>query len=630
MNIIIPLAGLGKRFQVDGYSLPKPLIKVFGEPLIFHVLKSLKTRLEDKIYIVYHPDLDKHGFNAIIQKEFPEITLIKLNYPTRGAAETVLCGLQKVTDIKDPTLICDGDTFYQDDIIGQAHWRPIENAIFYFEDKNEAAIYSYVRISENKVTSIKEKEKISDNACTGAYLFKSGELLKLYCEQILQTEQSTNGEYYMSVIYNEMLKTNEAINALFVENFQCLGTPNQLKAYCMGNSEVSTNKNKAVGYKRFCFDLDGTLCTFPINGHYHTIKPIEKNIKKLKHLHSLGHTIIIQTARGMGSNSGNAGAALANRQKDVFEFLQKHEIPYEEIYFGKPQANFYIDDLAVSAYSDLDKELGFYDGKVEPRHFNNVVFDGEYVHKKTNNPGELYWYENIPESIKIHFPELTKDIYPDKNRFIIDKINGVPLSYLFVNGSLTKADIDLLFETMDKIHNSEFTPGNIDLYGNYASKVTSRCNAMDKMDLHLFLDEATFIKDKLIKYEKDDLGIKGVIHGDPVLTNIFLCEPRTLKFIDMRGMIGEEKTIFGDIIYDYAKIYQSLCGYDLILTDTEPNEAYQKELKNHFELKFIEKFPKHFDWLKLITASHFLTLVPLHTDYNKQVKYLDLMKKLIQ
>ena len=78
MNIIIPTAGLGKRF--DGYNKPKPLINVLGEPLIFHLLKNLKVTDEDKIFIVYRKELNNFNFKDIINKDFSGIEFIELEF----------------------------------------------------------------------------------------------------------------------------------------------------------------------------------------------------------------------------------------------------------------------------------------------------------------------------------------------------------------------------------------------------------------------------------------------------------------------------------------------------------------------------------------------------------------------
>ena len=42
------------------------------------------------------------------------------------------------------------------------------------------------------------------------------------------------------------------------------------------------------------------------------------------------------------------------------------------IYFGKPYANVYIDDLALNCFDDIEKELGLHLEEVQPRHFNQL------------------------------------------------------------------------------------------------------------------------------------------------------------------------------------------------------------------------------------------------------------------
>ena len=58
--------------------------------------------------------------------------------------------------------------------------------------------------------------------------------------------------------------------------------------------------------------------------------------------------------------------------------LEKFNIPYDEIYFGKPYAHVYIDDLAVNCYDDLEKELGFYTDNISPRDFNEIKSSNKF------------------------------------------------------------------------------------------------------------------------------------------------------------------------------------------------------------------------------------------------------------
>ena len=122
----------------------------------------------------------------------------------------------------------------------------------------------------------------------------------------------------------------------------------------------------------------------------------------------------------------------------------------------------------------------------------------------------------------------------------------------------------------------------------------------------------------------------GVIHGDPVFSNVFLCDHQLIRLIDMRGRVGETATIFGDVFYDWAKVYQSLYGYDFILNDCEINAIYLRELREFFEARFIEMFsPRLLETLRYITAGLYFSLIPLHHEREKQSKYLNLVEEIL-
>jgi choline kinase len=618
MNIIIPAAGLGKRFAEDGYSRPKPLVNVLGEALIARVIESLKVEKSDKIFIVYTQRLEKYHFKNVLKKRFYglDLNFILLKYDTRGPAETILCGLNKIGSLDEMTLVVDCDTFYTDDIVRMAR-ETSENCIFYFEDKSKEAMFSYIKIDpRNRVFEIKEKIKVSHHACTGAYAFRNGKLLKEYCEQILNAEDKSNGEYYVSNVYARMIVNHEVVLAFPIKNFVCLGTPEQLKTYCSNNN---TNK------KRFCFDLDGTLVSFPDEkNNYKSVAPIMKNIKLARYLHDQGHIIIIQTARRMLSSGLNAGLATRNAYEDVFGTLKKYDIPFNEIYFGKPFAHFYIDDLSVSAF-DVEKETGFYNARIEARHFNNITYDGDCVIKTTDNPGEIYWYRHIPQAIKEHFAQV---IFIEGKTIKMEKINGIVFSYLLVNNSLTKENLRNLLDTVTKIHTLEKLVDSIDYNANYNDKIRQRYAGFDYQavsnEAECYFKEIT---EKLCRH----IPIEGIIHGDLVFSNVFLCNNQLIRFIDMRGKVGEVETIYGDIFYDFAKIYQSLWGYDFILNDCEINETYLKDLREYFENWFTGNFSQErLEFLKTITASLLFSLIPLHTELEKQKKYFELVKEIIQ
>lgn len=618
MNIIIPIGGVGQRFKDEGYDVPKPLVNVLGKPMIHRIIDNLKTDALDKIHIVYHNHLKEFNFETLVKFWFPNknISFTSLDYLTKGASETVLKGLETFTpeELQESTLILDCDTFYDEDIIDKYKSSSNKNAIFYFDDITLDPIFSYITLENNNVIDIKEKIKISNNANTGAYGFENGNILKKYCTDVLSLDK----ELYISCVYDKMLLDNCKVNGIKIDNFNCVGTPLQLKAYC------NQNKDKATEL-RVCFDLDNTLVTHPtIPGDYSSVLPIQRNIEYLKLLKSLGHTIIIYTARRMKTHKGNVGAIIADIGKVTFESLDKFDIPYDEIHFGKPYANFYIDDLAVNANSALDKAVGIYNTNTPPRSFNKIEYINDTVIKTTSNDGEIYWYNNIPSVIKDYFPKVL-DI--NENKIILENINGVSYSYLYVNKSLTEDNISELISTLFTISTSKQSLP-IDIYTNYSKKLTSRYNNNLELYNKYPSSEHIFntINSKLIEYENNKQGYLGVIHGDPVFTNILKTETG-VKFIDMRGKMGDELTIFGDVYYDLAKVYQSLLGYDYILNNIEIDTHYTQKLIKYFESKFQ---PYHLNIIKLITASLIFSLLPLHEENEEQFnKYFKLIESLL-
>lgn len=101
--------------------------------------------------------------------------------------------------------------------------------------------------------------------------------------------------------------------------------------------------------KRLIVDLDGTL-TKANTSDYRNVLPREDVIQKLKVYKKQGFEITISTARNMRTYEGNIGKININTLPIITEWLDKHNVPYDEILVGKPwcgHEGFYIDDRAV-------------------------------------------------------------------------------------------------------------------------------------------------------------------------------------------------------------------------------------------------------------------------------------------
>lgn len=99
---------------------------------------------------------------------------------------------------------------------------------------------------------------------------------------------------------------------------------------------------------RIAIDLDGTICDIRKPGEkYADVKPKPGAVEKLKKFKQQGHYIIITTARHMKTAEGNVNFVVSRLGLETLEWLEKHEIPHDEVNFGKPYAQVYIDDRAI-------------------------------------------------------------------------------------------------------------------------------------------------------------------------------------------------------------------------------------------------------------------------------------------
>ena len=110
---------------------------------------------------------------------------------------------------------------------------------------------------------------------------------------------------------------------------------------------------------RICIDLDGVICKLKEEGQtYDVLLPVEGACESLQALKENGHYIIINTARHMKTCQGNLGAVTAKISLITLNWLAKYNIPFDEIYFGKPHADVYIDDNAYRflSWDDIEND----------------------------------------------------------------------------------------------------------------------------------------------------------------------------------------------------------------------------------------------------------------------------------
>jgi capsule biosynthesis phosphatase len=111
---------------------------------------------------------------------------------------------------------------------------------------------------------------------------------------------------------------------------------------------------------RIVIDLDGTICPIKELGQsYADLLPLPGAVEKITKLREEGNYIIIQTARNMATQQSNLGKVFKNVGKITLDWLEKYNIEYDEIYFGKPNADIYIDDRAFrfDSWQNINSDL---------------------------------------------------------------------------------------------------------------------------------------------------------------------------------------------------------------------------------------------------------------------------------
>ena len=112
--------------------------------------------------------------------------------------------------------------------------------------------------------------------------------------------------------------------------------------------------------KKIVFDLDETLCEKnKKNESYFDVKPIDEMCNAVRELKRRGYYIIISTARNMLTQNNNVGRVVMNVGQDTLNWLDKNNIPYDEIHFGKPYSDtYYVDDKSLTPEEFLNKMKG--------------------------------------------------------------------------------------------------------------------------------------------------------------------------------------------------------------------------------------------------------------------------------
>lgn len=254
MQLIIPMSGMGNRFLEAGYKDPKPLIEVDGIPIIQHVV-NLFPGIDDVIFICNFKHIKETKMKDILKSICPKSKIIEKEYTKKGPVEAIMHASNYIND--DSEIIvsyCDyGSVWNFENFLEDARKNFSDGAIACYTGFHPHMLgsdkYAFCKHENNFLLEIKEKENFTSNkmeeyASNGTYYFRTGKLLKKYFTELIEKDIHVNGEYYVSLVYNLLVRDNKVVRIFEIEKMLQWGTPKDMENYNYWSNYFKNKKNQ--------------------------------------------------------------------------------------------------------------------------------------------------------------------------------------------------------------------------------------------------------------------------------------------------------------------------------------------------------------------------------------------------
>ena len=231
MNVLIPMAGAGSRFEDAGYTFPKPLIEVGTKPMIQVAVDNLNIDAHH-IFIVRKEHYENYNLETVLNLIKPNCTIIQIDILTKGAACTTLLA-SKYIDNDAPLVIANSDQFVEwnsNEVLYAFSTEGVDGGILTFQSTHPK--WSYARLNNKGwVSKVAEKQPISTNATVGIYYYAKGSDYVRCANNMIKKNIRTNNEFYVCPVYNELIANGGKVRIKNIERMWGLGTPEDLNNF---------------------------------------------------------------------------------------------------------------------------------------------------------------------------------------------------------------------------------------------------------------------------------------------------------------------------------------------------------------------------------------------------------------
>lgn len=235
LTILMPINGRGRAFAERGYTFPKPLIEIAGEPLIELVVRNLVPDEPHRfVFVCRRESIANYALAEVLQLISPNCKIVSSVGDTGGALCSALLGIDYI-EADQELLIVNGDQIIDMKIhkfLAAARDSRVGGSIITFPSTHPK--WSYVRVSEtNDAELVTEKKPISRDATAGIYYFRRGGDFLFAAQRMMLKGTKTANEYFVAPMFNELILKGMRISVFRISRNQMhsLGTPEDLESF---------------------------------------------------------------------------------------------------------------------------------------------------------------------------------------------------------------------------------------------------------------------------------------------------------------------------------------------------------------------------------------------------------------
>jgi len=230
IEIVIPLAGAGKRFSDAGHTQPKPFIDVRGRPMIARVIENLLPISDCFTLICRASHVER--LETMLSQMNIDARCIPVPGITQGSVSTCLVARDEIAP-EIPVMIANADQIVE--YSPKAWWEHVKaektHSIWLFGPASHPK-WSYARVVDGRIVEVAEKNPISQLATVGLYFWRRWAAYTSAADLMMQDERNmVANEWYNCPVFNEAIKRGDIVRPFYPTKMWGLGTPEDLKDY---------------------------------------------------------------------------------------------------------------------------------------------------------------------------------------------------------------------------------------------------------------------------------------------------------------------------------------------------------------------------------------------------------------